>query len=87
MQAVKLSLVVASVAPLLACGGGWTEADTRSATDAVHAEQLAVEACSGDAGCPAGQVRALQTGALASNCSMLFHHGQSVPDAGASCHP
>jgi hypothetical protein len=72
---------------LAACGGSsWTEADSKSASNAVRAQILVEAACAGDAGCPPGQVRALERMALCSNLSMLSRHGHPL-DGGVSCRP
>ena len=72
---------------LVACGGGWSDADTKSATDAVRAQLLVQNICAPDAGCPPAQVRALERASLCSNESMLFRHGHAVPDGGPECRP
>lgn len=79
----KLFLII-----LLAACGGWNDADTKSATDAVRV-QLAIEsACADDAGdCIPSRVRALERASYCANASMLFRHGQPVPDGGIACEP
>lgn len=70
------------------CGGGWADADTKAATDAVHIEATALALCEDDGGpCKPSQVRALERASLCANSSMLARHGQLVPDAGISCQP
>ncbi len=74
--------------PLLAgCGGGWTAADTQSATDNVHAQMLIEQMCADAGACVPSQVRALERAALCGNSSMLARHGQAVPEAGVQCQP
>ena len=69
-----------------ACGGGWVDADTKSATDAVHIEATALELCEDDGGpCKPSQVRALERAAMCANESMLARHGKGVPEAGVQC--
>jgi hypothetical protein len=72
---------------LVGCGGGWADADTKSATDAVRAQMAIESICADDdAGtCKPSQIRALERMAYCANASMLFRHGQAVPDAGIQC--
>lgn len=72
---------------LVACGGGWTAADTKSAAGAARAEIMIDELCRGDGACNAAQVRALDRAATCANASQLARHGAPVPDAGFSCLP
>jgi hypothetical protein len=72
------------------CGGGWAEADTKSATSAVKDELLIEAICAPDAGaCTPSQVRALERAALCNNESMLLRHGKPVDldGGGISCQP
>lgn len=71
-----------------ACGGAWADADTKSATDAVHAQMTIETLCEGDGGaCVPSQVRALERMSYCSNASMLARHGKDVPEAGIKCQP
>lgn len=71
------------------CGGnGWTDADTKSAQDAVHA-QLMVETICADAGpCTPSQVRALERMSACAVESMRERHKEPPIDMKAiACHP
>jgi hypothetical protein len=78
--------IVVLVAAVIGCGGGWTDADTNSSTNAVRA-QLAIEAMCVDGGsCVPAQVRSLERMAYCSNASMLVRHADlTLPDGGISC--
>jgi hypothetical protein len=66
----------------------WTPADTKAATDAVHAESLLMKLCDSDAGCTRGQVSAVENATLCNISSMLHRHGTTVIDASAAgCQP
>ncbi len=84
MMKKKLALVL----PLVACGG-WADADTKSATDSVRAQLMIEQICADTdaATCSPAQVRALERVSYCGNASMLFRHGQSVPDGGIACQP
>lgn len=70
------------------CGGGWADSDTKSATDAVRAQMMIESICGGEGGaCNPAQVRALERVSYCSSESMLFRHGQSLPDGGITCPP
>jgi hypothetical protein len=78
----------ALIVGLSGCGGGWADTDTKAATDAVHVQAMIEEICAPDAGeCKASQVRALERVAYCMNASMLYRHGQAVPEAGIPCQP
>jgi hypothetical protein len=78
--------VALSFALLSGCGGGWSDSDTKSATDAVNVEHAAYAFCSDDGGmCMASRVRAMQRAAICANSSMLFRHDQPVPKTDISC--
>jgi len=90
--AVILALSSSVVAFLHGCGGNrWEDSDTKSATNSVRAQIMIETICgpgSEDAGtCKPSQVRALERMALCTNSSMLYRHGQDVPDAGIHCQP
>ena len=71
------------------CGGNaWTDADTKSATDAVHV-QIMIETICGEAGpCTASQVRALERASLCANESMRERHKlPPIPTKGIACQP
>jgi hypothetical protein len=79
--------LAAALLLLTACGPRWTDADAKSATDAVHV-QLAIEAICADGGaCTPAQVRALERASLCANAAQLFRHGQSVPTGSVKCQP
>jgi hypothetical protein len=72
--------------PLLAaCGGGWTDGDTKSATDSVRVQARIEQLCSDAGKCDPPSVRALERSALCGTSSMLSRHGQVVPEAGVTC--
>lgn len=70
---------------LAACGPGWADADTRSASDAVHAEMMVERLCADGGACVPTQVRALERATLCANEAMLYRHGAAVPEAGVAC--
>ncbi len=71
-----------------ACGGGFSDADTKSATEAVRAEAMIERLCAPGAACEASQVRALERATMCANASMLARHGKPVPDlGGVACQP
>lgn len=77
---------------LLSACGVWSDADTKSATDSSRAQLMIEQICAGDAGvlgmCNPAQVRALERVSYCANASMLFRHGQPVPDGGPiACQP
>jgi len=82
-----MNRVIAAALFLAGCGGGWADADTKSATDAARAQMAIESICADDDGgtCKPSQVRALERMAFCANASMLFRHGQPVPDAGIQC--
>lgn len=88
--AVMVRLVVYALFLLAqcGCGGGWAPADTKSATDAVHLEAMALSLCApdGDA-CAPSQVRAIERACYCLNASQLARHGETVPDGGPQCQP
>jgi hypothetical protein len=70
----------------VACGGNpWTDADSKSAHDAVTAGQALVQVCGGDAACDPGIVRATERSVDCNIASMLHRHGADLSDAGAGC--
>lgn len=70
------------------CSPGWSDADTKSATDAIHAELMVESICSDGGDCKPAQVRALERAVLCANSAMLFRHGAAVPDPrGIKCQP
>jgi len=70
-----------------ACGGGWSDADAKSAANAARDEVMLEGLCSGSMPCRPEQVRALERAAYCANASMLARHGALVPDAGIACQP
>lgn len=79
------AVVLAMAAAVQACGGGWTAADTATATDAVHAQMMLEQLCSSDAGCSPSEARALERMAICADSSRLAAHGAPVPDSGIAC--
>lgn len=90
---MRLALALVSIVALSSgCGGNrWEAADTKAATNSVRAQIMIETICgpeSEDAGtCKPSQVRALERMALCTDSSMLYRHGQAVPDAGIQCQP
>jgi hypothetical protein len=84
---VRHTLLSCLTLTVVACGG-WSAADTKSATNATKVELFVEKLCAGDGGtCSPSQVRALERAAYCANASMLYSHGQPVGDAGIRCAP
>lgn len=77
-------LAVTFAALTVACGGGWSDADTSAATNAARLEARTIELEEGDGG---ASIRALSRAALCANASMLYRHNKPIPEAGADCKP
>jgi hypothetical protein len=74
-----------SIGSLLHCGGGWSDADAKSLTDATRLELDTYQLVENvDGGSP---TRALSRAAFCANASVLFRHGVSIPDSGIVCQP
>jgi hypothetical protein len=70
-----------------ACGGGWSIADTKSATDSARAQMMVETICTDGGECKPSQVRALERMAFCNTESMLARHGQAIRDGGIQCQP
>jgi hypothetical protein len=79
-----LLIIGASCAPGI---HAWTDADTRKATDIVHAADGQLALCPSDGGpCKADDMRALGDVVRCKSASLLYTHRQPVPDdAGGGC--
>ena len=74
---------------LVACGGGWSDADTKAATNATKMELLVEARCGADdaSTCDPASVRALERAAYCANASMLYRHDAGAKDAAIECQP
>ena len=86
-----LSVLGIIEASCLGCGGGFSDIDTRIATDSVLSAAAVEELCARgtDGGAEAGacepsQVRAMTRETLCGAEALLVHHGKPLPDAGAA---
>lgn len=84
--AISMLAVILAGIFLEGCGGGWSDADTKSASDAAHAQLAVEQICSlDDAECKPSQVRALERMSYCANASMLAHHGIDPPKGSITC--
>ena len=77
-------------ASFFGCGGGWGDSDTKSASDAVRTEAMALTLCAdvdAASACVPSHVRALERAALCANESMLVRHGHALDAGGVQCTP
>ncbi len=90
-DAVIALLVLGPIVVVQACAPGtkaWTPSDTRKATEIVRGEEALMSLCKvDDAGpvCRPSHVRALAGKDCDKAASMLYAHGEAIPDDAGGC--
>jgi hypothetical protein len=71
------------------CGSGpaWTDAQTKTLTNAARAQLMVETLCAGEAGCKASEVRALERVSYCDSASVLVHFGKPAPSSAIACRP